>query len=137
MKTLLLTLLFFFSFSSVGFASSPPEVSNGGILPGPSTTEVSSDSASSTPVQNKGGQTYIIQKLIPMLTSGFVAFIMSLSILMIIIAGLMYVFSAGDSETMQKAKSIVFWTLVGAGIAIISFAMVKFVIGINFSGPTP
>lgn len=133
MKRIFLLLLSFFCFAQgVVFAATPPPVSGGGILPGPSTEEVKSDSFGAG-VENKGGQTYIIKKFIPRAVSGFVITIVSIGVIMLIIAGLVYVFSAGDSETIKKAKDIVFWTVVGVGVALVSFSLVQIIIGLNFT----
>ncbi len=126
------SLLFLFNIFPSVWAASPPPVSDGGILPG----EVLSPQEGQDIEGNriKTGQTYLVQKFLPTAVSGFVVTILFISVVMIIIAGLYFIFSSGETETKQKAKDIIFWAIVGAALAILSFAIVKFVIGINFSG---
>jgi hypothetical protein len=98
----------------------PPPVSDGGILPGPT--------------DGTNGQTYLTGKLIPKVGSGFVMVLLVIGVAMLIIAGIMYIFSSGESEMVEKGKTIIIWTLSGIGIAILSLSIVKFVTNLNLFG---
>ena len=52
----------------------------------------------------------------------------ALSIIMVIIGGLRYVLSGGDSAGIKSAKDTVLYALIGVGVAIVAFALVNFVI---------
>lgn len=120
-----LVLLFAIFFSSLAWAVTPPPVSDGGILPGPKSGILQ---------LNPGkGQSYLSDEFLPKVGSGFVMVLLMVGVIMLIIAGIIYVFSSGESESVGKAKDIILWTLIGLGIAILSLGIVKFVIGIDFS----
>lgn len=119
--------VFFLLSSQLVFAAKPiaPPVSSGGILPGPESVSLQG--------QPEAGQRYVVDQLIPALASGFTVVLLIIGVIMIIIAGIIYIFSSGDSEMTGKARDIILWTIVGLGIAMLSVALVKFVIGINFT----
>ena len=50
-----------------------------------------------------------------------------LSVLMIIVGGVMYIASAGDSGRADKAKDIVIAAIIGLVIAILAYAIVIYV----------
>lgn len=52
----------------------------------------------------------------------------ALSVIMIIIGGLRYVLSGGDSAGIKSAKDTIIYSLVGLVVALLSFAIVSFVI---------
>ena len=52
----------------------------------------------------------------------------SLSIVMIVYAGIQYVISAGDSGKVAKAKNIIIYAIVGLLIAVFSYTIVNFVV---------
>lgn len=53
----------------------------------------------------------------------------AISIIMIIIGGLKYVLSSGDPSKVNSAKNTILYSLVGVSLAILSYAMVNYVIG--------
>lgn len=95
-----------------------PFVHDGNVLPGPSAEEDESF--------------YVEQKFIPKFVNGTLIFLMSLSILMIIIGGLMFLFSSGDSDLTARAKTTIMWSIIGVIITILAYAIVQFIIGIDF-----
>ncbi|GEM_PF-1933613 len=109
------------------FAVSAPPVSNGGLLPGPTLHTKEGEA----PIDVKIGQTYISNKLIPKIVSGFLMIMLMVGVIMLIIAGINYILCAGDSEKVKQAKDIIYWALVAIIIAVMAFAIVKFVIGID------
>jgi hypothetical protein len=50
-------------------------------------------------------------------------------VIVVVVAGIFYVISAGDSGKVAKAKTALTYALVGLGIIIMAFAITNFVIG--------
>ncbi len=96
-----------------------PFVHHGNILPGPKEGESGSD--------------YVKNKFIPKYINGMLIFMISMSILMIIVGGLMFIFSSGDSDMTSRAKTTITWAIVGVILTILSYSIVRFIVGINFS----
>ena len=57
----------------------------------------------------------------------------AISVIMLIIGGLRYVVSGGDSTAVQNAKNTILYAVVGIIVAILAYAVVSFVIT-SFSG---
>jgi len=57
----------------------------------------------------------------------------AISVIMLIIGGIRYVVSGGDSSAVQGAKNTILYAIVGVVVAILAYAVVNFVIG-SFSG---
>lgn len=57
----------------------------------------------------------------------------AISVIMIIVGGIRYVVSGGDSSAVQSAKNTILYAVVGLVVAILAFAVVNFVVG-SFSG---
>ncbi len=53
-----------------------------------------------------------------------------LAVVMLIIGGVKYATSAGDAKAVTDAKNTILYALIGLVIAILSYAIVKFVVGI-------
>lgn len=53
----------------------------------------------------------------------------AVSVVVLIIAGLMYVTSAGNPEQTKRAKDAIIYAVVGLVVAILAFAIVNFVLG--------
>lgn len=92
-------------------------IASGGILPGSRNTE---------------GSAYVGETVIPKFINTLLVAALSVSTLLIMVAGGMYVFSYGDDELKGKGKNILKWTLIGTILMITAYAIVKFVININF-----
>ncbi len=56
-----------------------------------------------------------------------------LSVIMIIVGGLRYVVSGGDSKNISDAKNTILYAIVGLIVATLAYAIVNFVLG-SFSG---
>lgn len=52
-----------------------------------------------------------------------------ISVLMIVIGGIRYTLSTGDSTAVKNAKDTVLYSVVGLVVAVMSYAIVHFVIG--------
>ena len=53
----------------------------------------------------------------------------AISVIMLIYGGIQYTLSAGDSGKVTNAKNTILYAIVGIVVAILSFAIVNFVIG--------
>lgn len=53
----------------------------------------------------------------------------AISVIMIIIGGLRYVVSGGDSSAVNAAKNTILYAIVGVIVAILAYAIINFVIG--------
>ncbi len=52
----------------------------------------------------------------------------AVAVIFLIIGGLRYVISNGDSKAVEAAKNTILYAIVGIVVAVISFALVQFVI---------
>lgn len=52
-----------------------------------------------------------------------------ISVIMIIIGGIMYSTSAGDSGAITKAKNTILYAVIGLVVALLAFAIVNWVVG--------
>jgi hypothetical protein len=52
----------------------------------------------------------------------------AVAVIMLIVGGLRYVVSSGDSKAVESAKNTILYAIVGIVVAVISFALVQFVI---------
>ena len=68
--------------------------------------------------------------LITSVINAFLFIIGLLSVIMIIYSGLGYVLSAGNSTKTEKAKNTLTYSVIGLLVALLSGAIVNFVIGI-------
>lgn len=51
------------------------------------------------------------------------------AVIMLIIGGLMYIFSGGDPNNTKRAKDVILYTIIGIAVALLSYAIVTFVLG--------
>lgn len=52
----------------------------------------------------------------------------AISVIMLVVGGIRYVVSGGDSSAVQSAKSTILYAIVGIVISLIAYAVVRFVI---------
>lgn len=76
-----------------------------------------------------GGQGGIFRTI----TNVMLFLIGAISVIMLIIGGIRYVVSGGDSTAVQNAKNTILYAIVGIVVAILAYAVVNFVIS-SFSG---
>lgn len=60
----------------------------------------------------------------------------AISVIMIIVGGLRYVISGGDSAAVTAAKNTILYAIVGVIVAILAYAIIHFVIGSFTGGPS-
>lgn len=53
----------------------------------------------------------------------------AISVIMVVIGGLRYVISGGNSTSITTAKNTILYAIIGLVIAILAYAMINFVIG--------
>jgi hypothetical protein len=73
-------------------------------------------------------ETTTIEVRIKNIVNIFLYIIGVLSVIMIIIGGLRYTTSAGDSSRIKAAKDTIMYAVVGLAIAIVAYAIVNFVL---------
>lgn len=61
----------------------------------------------------------------------------AISVIMIVIGGLRYVLSGGNSSNITAAKNTILYAIVGLVIAILAYAIINFVIGSFVPGVGP
>ncbi len=59
----------------------------------------------------------------------------AVSVIMLIIGGIRYTISQGDSTAVTSAKNTILYAVIGIIVAILAFAIVNFVIGSFITGP--
>lgn len=60
----------------------------------------------------------------------------AISVIMIIIGGLRYVLSGGDSANVSAAKNTILYAIVGIVVALLAYAAVNFITGTFVEGST-
>ncbi len=78
----------------------------------------------------EGGQGGIFRTI----TNVLLFLIGAISVIMLIVGGIRYVVSGGDSTAVQNAKNTILYAIVGVVVAILAYAVVNFVIGSFTSG---
>lgn len=58
------------------------------------------------------------------------SFLGLIAVIMVIYAGFLMIFSAGNDESISKAKSIIIWVAIGIIVILLSYVIVNFVIDI-------
>ena len=53
----------------------------------------------------------------------------AISVIMIIVGGIRYTISQGDSSAVTSAKNTILYSIIGLVVAILAYAAVKFVVG--------
>lgn len=88
-----------------------------------------SDGASSA--QGKDQQTDLFgdNGVFKTITNVLLFVIGAISVIMLIIGGIRYVVSGGDSGAVTSAKNTILYAIVGIVVAILAYAVVNFVIG--------
>lgn len=75
-----------------------------------------------------GGETTDLKTVIVNIINGVVGSIALVAVIFIIVGGVNYMTSAGDTNKLQKAKNTILYAVIGLIIAVLSFAIVNFVI---------
>ncbi len=67
-------------------------------------------------------------KLIGTLVNTLLFVVGTLSVIMIIVGGILYVISSGDAGKVAKAKNTIVYAIVGLVVAFVAFALVNWVL---------
>lgn len=105
---------------TLNVSSGVPSVPNGGILPGPANAAF--------------GVSYVRDVFLPNITNWFVVVVLGGSVIVLIIAGIMYLVGGGNQELQTKARETIIWGILGVVITICAYALVRIVITINYLG---
>ncbi len=83
---------------------------------------------------NTSGTTYqaLTNKWLPNAITGFIAFTGIAAVILIMVAGVMYILSMGNEEKEKKARKIIYFALMGLIITILAYAIVQIVINLQF-----
>ena len=82
-----------------------------------------------------GGQTGL-RGIILAIVNFFLTFLGLLAVVMVIYGGFLYVSSAGNEESVGKAKKIIMYAAIGILIIIVSFALVNTLLGAGAGATT-
>lgn len=85
--------------------------------------------ASGTPTAVGCDGRNLISDLFPNAIDVVIGVTAAVSVLMIVIGGLRYVLSGGDSAGIRSAKDTIIYAIVGLVISMLAFVIVRFVIG--------
>lgn len=69
------------------------------------------------------------QGIVTTIISTLIFVVGAVSVVMIVIGGLRYALSGGDSAGIKSAKDTILYAVVGLVVAILAYAIVQFVIG--------
>lgn len=87
---------------------------------------------SATPIKSvsdaTGGES-TLSGLILTIVDYFLGFLGLLAVIMVVYGGVTYVSSAGNDEAVGKAKKIIMYALIGIVVILLSFVVVKAVLG--------
>lgn len=112
-------LVFALMIGAISLFSALP-VATGAILnPGDSPGAVS---------EATGGETSV-RSLVLTIVNYFLGFLGLLAVIMIIYGGVTYVISAGNDEAIGNAKKIIMYALIGIIIILLSFVVVRAILG--------
>lgn len=79
--------------------------------------------------EGAGGNTGIgLKAAIKVVVNVLMFIVGAVSVIMIIIGGLKYVASNGDSNQIQSAKNTILYAVIGIVVALLAFAIVNFVV---------
>ena len=76
---------------------------------------------------NPGANTVLMSMIQTILNVVFIIFCI-IAVIMIIIGGVQYTTSQGDSAKLQKAKNTIMYGIIGLVVVLLSFAIVSFVL---------
>jgi len=104
-------------------------VFDGGLSDGANSAQGKDQQGDASSLFGEGGQGGIFRTI----TNVLLFLIGAISVIMLIVGGIRYVVSGGDSTAVQNAKNTILYAIVGVVVAILAYAVVNFVIS-SFSG---
>lgn len=117
---------------AIGFAVAPAvpafaDTVSGGVAAGAGSAQ-GTDQASCL-FGNEGAACEGQTPLFKIITNVLLFIIGAVSVIMLVIGGIRYTVSAGDSSAVTGAKNTILYAIVGIVVAILAYAVVNFVIG--------
>jgi len=112
---------------TVGLAAQPAPAHaafDKGLADGASSAQGKDQQGDAASLFGEGGQGGIFRTI----TNVLLFLIGAISVIMLIIGGIRYVVSGGDSTAVQNAKNTILYAIVGVVVAILAYAVVNFVI---------
>ncbi|MES2630736.1 MAG: hypothetical protein V4611_02155 [Patescibacteria group bacterium] len=91
--------------------------------------KVCSDTGSSTGVCAADRKNDSADDLVKTIVNTLLFVVGALSVVMIIVGGVFYTTSAGDSSNVTKAKNTILYAVVGLVVSFLAYALVNWVIG--------
>lgn len=79
-------------------------------------------------IKDAQGAESAIGRIVSSITQFLVFIIGGLSVLMVVIGGLMYVLSGGDSNNTKRAKDTILYAIIGLVVALVAQGLVTFVL---------
>ena len=96
-----------------------------GLMDGATSAQGKDQQGDAATLFGEGGQGGIFRTI----TNVLLFLIGAVSVIMLIVGGIRYVVSGGDSTAVQNAKNTILYAIVGVVVAILAYAVVNFVIG--------
>tara|TARA_B100001245_G_scaffold159469_1_gene120034 strand:+ start:340 stop:753 length:414 start_codon:yes stop_codon:yes gene_type:complete len=107
------------------FAQAPAYAAfNQGLQDGANAAQGKDQQGDASSLFGEGGQGGIFRTI----TNVMLFIIGAISVIMLIIGGIRYVVSGGDTTKVQEAKNTILYAIVGVVVAILAYAVVNFVI---------
>lgn len=75
--------------------------------------------------------------LFKLITNVLLFIIGAVSVIMLVIGGIRYTVSAGDSNAVTSAKNTIMYAIIGIVVSLLAFAVVNFIIGAFLPSATP
>lgn len=116
-KYLILTLGFVASFGLAGL----PLYANATVLDGVCT----GDSADTPICKDKDAD---VMDSVKIIVNTLLYVLGAVAVLVIIVAGIMYVVSGGEAASVKKAKDMILYAIVGIVVALLAYAIVNYVL---------
>lgn len=92
------------------------------------TCSTAADCANQGSQQAGGGSTTSLGDVINTVSTVLVSVLGAIAVIMIIIGGIRYVISQGDSSAVKAAKDTILYAVIGLIVALLSYAIVQFVV---------
>lgn len=86
------------------------------------------------PVNGEGNEVpeFLTDELVPQIANFLLGAVLSVSVIMIIVGGIMFIYSAGDQEKRTKGRDFIIYSLMGVVIAMLAYAVVQIVLSIDY-----
>lgn len=113
--------------AKIGYASTLAYISLTGAIAQAAPTSLEQGANSSKP---DGAPTDLMGQggIFEMIANTLIFLVGAIAVIMLILGGLKYVLSGGNSSNIESAKNTILYAIIGIVVAILSFAAVNFVI---------